>query len=472
MLGTSCATPPIPEKAPGRGPASLDPPSLTELEEVLSSKNEGVNTDAVLILKDGETLYETYRRGYDAQTRHLSWSMAKSIAGILVGQAVEAGRLRYEDPIRKYIPEVKTSATIRDVLQMSSGIAFKEEYSGIPVTSDPVRMLYLNGPAEGFARFAASRPALAGHDPGQYFYYSSGDTNLLMEALKKTAPSEAAYGELPYSGIFSPLGITDAVFEQDTRGTFVGSSYIYLRLADYGKLGTLLANRGQWEGRAVIPAKYFDLMTEVAPGVQKKVAEGSSVTRAYSAQITTNRPIAGRGLASEYGDLPTDALLMIGHQGQLVVASPSQKLVIVRLAMDDGASFDRRKFFSIVSQLVRKTGAKLRTARDESPEAYATAPKPPPAGKKEKTPLREYFRVPNLIRALAAKEYCSCIRVVGRSRKHCKADLKVSLPILPRIEVSPDGNRFTTTLGTGIAGKHSVAAYRGDRLGCVLEESE
>lgn len=74
-------------------------------------------------------------------------------------------------------------------------------------------------------------------------------------------------------------------------------------------------------------------MTRVAPGVSAQALPGTSQTRAYSSRLTTNLPIPARGLPSEYADLPTDALLMIGHQGQLVVASPSQKLVIVRLAV-------------------------------------------------------------------------------------------------------------------------------------------
>jgi len=74
-----------------------------------------------------------------------------------------------------------------------------------------------------------------------------------------------------------------------------------------------------------------------------------------------------RGLPSEYADLPTDALLMIGHQGQLVVASPSQKLVIVRLAMDKGSSFDRKQFFGKVARLVEAKSGPLLTAQKENP---------------------------------------------------------------------------------------------------------
>lgn len=70
-----------------------------------------------------------------------------------------------------------------------------------------------------------------------------------------------------------------------------------------------------------MPGEGVDRMSHVAPGVNKKAMPGTSQTRAYATQNTTNLPTPGRKLPSEYADLPTDALSMIDHQGQLVVAS-------------------------------------------------------------------------------------------------------------------------------------------------------
>lgn len=444
-----------------------------ELESVLEDPGKGVHTDAILVMRDGKILSESYGRGYDADTKHLSWSMAKTIAGILVAQEIDRGTMSATSPIRTYLPEVQSPARVVDVLQMSSGIAFNEEYSGVPVTSDATRMLYMEGPKTGFVSYVATLPQRTDAKPGEHFYYSSGDTNLLMAALRRVAPSQEAYDAIPFERFFRPLGISHATFEQDSKGVFVGSSYVYLKTRDFAKVGSLLVERGKLGGRTIIPEWYFDSMTRVAPGASAKPLPGTSQTRAYSSQLTTNLPIPARGLPSEYADLPTDALLLIGHQGQLVVASPSQRLVIVRLGTDKGSAFDRRQFFAKVVRLVEAKSGPLFTAQKENPAQYEGAvPPPAPDADAEKAKIADYLKVPHLIRALAAKEYCSCIKVVGRSESECKDDLRVSLPVLPKLRVNDEDGSVSAVLGTGLFGKKSIAVYRGPELGCTLTESE
>lgn len=448
--------------------------TYAQTKDLIQSDRSGVNTDAVIVYKDGEILFEHYARGYDETKKHLSWSMAKTFAGILIGQAIDEGKLGLDDPISKYLPQVKSSATIRNVLNMSSGIAFKEEYSGVPVDSDATKMLYLNGPSQGFGNFAASLPVRKDAVAGEHFYYSSGDTNVLMEILKRVSQSQSEYSERPFKKLFQPLGISNATFEQDSQGTFVGSSYVYLTARDYLKVGQLLMNQGKAGDQTVIPETYFKLMQAVAPGVDQKALPGTSQQRAYSSQITTNRPIAGRGFSfPQYADLPEDALIMIGHQGQWVIASPAEKLVIVRLGMDKGTSLDRYDFFAAVKLLIKQKGLEYHVPRDSSPGAYegsngvvvaASSPK-------EKTRIKDYFKVPHLIRAMAAKEYCSCINVVGRSEKDCRSDLKVSLPILPRLKRAENGD-VKAILGAGVFGSVSKAKFVSPELGCMLVKSK
>lgn len=443
--------------------------TMSKLKQVLSSDNKGVNTDAVIVYKDGSKIFEFYGREYNASKKHLSWSMAKSISGILIGQALSEKKISLKTRIDQFLPEFKTDATLEDVLGMSSGLAFKEEYSGVPVDSDATKMLYLKGPKTGFFEYVNSLPARSEATPGDHFYYSSGDTNILMEALKKILSSSEEYNEYPWKKLFKPLGIENATFEQDTSGTFVGSSYIYLSPNDFLKIGQLLMQEGVWNGTQVIPKEYMAHLKKVTSGVNSVALEGTSQTRSYSSQITTNLPIVGRGLPSEYKDLPEDALLMIGHQGQLVVASPSQKLVIVRLAMDNGSSFDRKSFFNLVSRLTLEKGHSLITAGDRTTTIEIAPIKT--SQKKSKTNIFDYLKVTHLIRALAAKEYCSCMLVIGRSEKACKEDLKVSLPILPKLRISKDKKMVSATLGTGLF-KVSRAEFKGEKLGCTLVESK
>ena len=439
------------------------------LTKFLFERADGINTDAFIVIHNGETLYENYGRGFDKNKKHFSWSMAKTFGGILTGQAIDQDLLNINDPLNKWIPEANSEATIKNVLNMSSGLHFREEYAGVPVNSDATQMLYLKGPEVGFSEYTASSPQIENVKPGHYFYYSSGDANLLMKTVRNAIDNDQVYNEFPWKNLFNPLGITSATFEQDASGTFVGSSYIYMTPADYTKVGLMLMNKGKVGKKQIIPKWYFDQMTEAASGVQENALIGTDPERAYSNQITTNKPITGRGLLSQYPDLPEDALIMIGHQGQLVIASPSQKLIIIRLAMDKKDNIDRQEMFAKVVSLLSEKGHKITVARDAHIEEYKHYVRPAHLKAPGSASFSEYFKVPHLIRALAAKEMCSCLLVEKRSMDQCNDDLKTMLPILPRFSVSEDGV-VEARLGVGF--KASIAKYRSEELGCTLVKSK
>ena len=88
-----------------------------------------------------------------------------------------------------------------------------------------------------------------------------------------------------------------------------------------------------------------------------------------------------------------------------------------------------------------------------------------------KTHLR-ILDLPYLATGYRAKEYCSCMLVIGRSKEACREDLKVSLPILPKLKISKDKKYVTASLGTGLLGKISRAEFKSKELGCTLVESK
>ena len=440
------------------------------LEQIVFGETQGIHTDAFLILKDGKVLYERYGRGYGPNSKHLSWSMGKTIGGIMAAQAIEAHKFGLNDSLGKWLPKYNGTATILDLFQMSSGIQFKEEYSGIPVDSDATRMLYLDGPKSGFANYITSLPNRSEVRPGDHFYYSSGDAHLLMEVLKNSLNDKKIYDAYPWTNFFDRLDIKEATFEQDSKGTFVGSSYVYMTALQYARIGQMLTDHGKWNNEQIIPSWYFKKMTEVAPGVINNPLPGTSQTRAYSMQTTTNKPITKRNLPSEYPNLPEDALLMIGHQGQLVIASPSEKLVIVRLATDKGDPFNphRQELFSAIRVFLDQgMGIKIHGAGDTNGRATPVNLNQVVIQTKSenKTKMTDYLKVHELIRALYAKELCTCIFVVERNLADCKDDLKQSLPILPFSSID-EKKKIVTATFTELT--HSKAIYSGSRLGCSL----
>lgn len=416
-------------------------------------KSDGIqNTDVVVIESQSGFKYEHYARGYKKDTKHLSWSMAKTISGILIAIAIQEKKLSLDDKVSDHYPAFKGSATIRDVLQMSSGIKFEETYFGIPVTADVTKMLYLKGPKEGMANYTLGLE-LRDQKPGEHYYYSSGDTNVLMGVLQNVmTPFE--YENYPWTRFFDHLNI-NATFERDSRGIFVGSSYMYMSAEDYLKVGRLLMNKGSHQGKQIIPSWYFAMMTEVAPGVISNSYNPKN-KRAYSMQLHINKSISGQ--EREFPMLPEDAFMMLGHQGQMIITSPSEKFIILRLGTDKKRIIKQRFFYQATKSFYEAEGYQ----RPKNWSAYRKKPKSVSLWDIE---LKDVFKVPKLITAVAAKEICSCHFVVKRSVGRCRKDIGIKLPFHPFLQAKGKEVRAYFPLGSS-----SKAIYKGEKYGCTLVE--
>ena len=125
----------------------------------------GTYTDAYLVLHEGQVVAERYHAGMTAGTRHLLMSVSKSILGCAAGVLADRGLLDLHTPVTAYVPEVSGSgyagATIRDLLDMRTGVAFDETYTALDAE---VRVM---------ERSMGWRPAQPGDPPGAYPYLAS-----------------------------------------------------------------------------------------------------------------------------------------------------------------------------------------------------------------------------------------------------------------------------------------------------------
>jgi CubicO group peptidase (beta-lactamase class C family) len=279
-------------------------------------------------MHQGQIVAERYAVPFDRDTPLIGWSMTKSITNNLLGLLAKDGRFELDDPAP--VPEWQTSddsrkaITMRQLLQMSSGLDFAEVYNPGSVTTN---MLFTE-PSAG--EYAAAAPL--GYQPGSRWYYSSGTTNILARIVRDmVGGTAAAVHDFTRRRLYQPLGITTMVLEPDASGAPVGSSFSYATARDWARLGQFWLQDGVWQGQRLLPEGWMEWSTEAAPAAPKGE---------YGAQFWLNRGAPGKDRPSP--NLPETMFMANGFNGQSVVVFPDQDLVVVRLGFttDDSWNLD------------------------------------------------------------------------------------------------------------------------------------
>jgi CubicO group peptidase (beta-lactamase class C family) len=298
----------------------------------------GVRTDALLVIRDGQIIYERYAGPTKASTPHLTWSMSKSLLAATMGVAYGEGRFKLTDSAAQYYPPLAAHPGIKlgHLFNWASGLAFEESYEVAPLKSAVVAMLYTLGRAD-MPAFVASHPADAA--PGIRFRYSSGDANLLSATLKGMLGA-AAYAQYPWTALFEPLGITSAVWETDASGNFVGSSYAYMTARDLARVGLLMQRDGRWGDQQLLPKAWVEFNR--TPFAAYQPIPGEAVP---GGQWWLNTAVAGA--AKPWPDAPASTFAALGHWGQALYVLPEQQLVIVRYADDRDHSYQHNELVQL-----------------------------------------------------------------------------------------------------------------------------
>lgn len=265
-------------------------------------------TYALLVVHQGRLVYERYDHGANAFYLQYSWSMAKSVTQALTGILVARGDLDLfaPAPVPEWANDDRRHITLDQLLRMSSGLQFNEDYVDGQV-SDVIPMLQYEGRHDTGA-FAAAKPLA--HPPGSAWSYSSGTTNILCRILKE-AVGGGASGMLRFmnDALFEPIGVRTATPKFDTSGTFIGSSFLLASPQDFARFGLLYLRGGTWDGRQVLPPDWIDY----ARSPTYRDAE-----QCYGAHwwMRPDRP---------------DWFYASGYDGQRILCIPEQDAVIVRL---------------------------------------------------------------------------------------------------------------------------------------------
>ncbi len=223
------------------------------------------NVAGLLVIKDGKTFYERYGLGNTEDSLWVAFSVAKSVTSMLIGAAIQDGYINsVDEKVTDYLPRLKNSAydqsTIRNVLQMSSGVEWNEDYadpkSDVNTATWDTLSLY---------EYLRNRPRET--VPGEAFNYNTAETNLAGTILRSAIGNNLA--TYLSEKIWKPFGMeSDANWMlTEVGGGEFGGCCINATLRDYGRLGLFAMSNGRLaDGTEVLPEGWMAESTAASKG--------------------------------------------------------------------------------------------------------------------------------------------------------------------------------------------------------------
>ncbi len=205
----------------------------------------------LLVVKDGHVVFERYGLGNTPETRWVSFSVAKSVVSMLVGAAIKDGFIAsVDEPVTDYLPRLKGSSydrtSIRDLMQMASGVLWNEDYDDPNADINQV-------PYSALGMHAYVRNLEAKHEPGTVFNYNTAETRIIGNLLRAAIGNNLSYYLM--EKIWHPYGMTsDANWILTGGGGESGGCCISATLRDYAKIGLFALGDGVLaDGTQVLP---------------------------------------------------------------------------------------------------------------------------------------------------------------------------------------------------------------------------
>jgi len=321
-----------PVALPGASRPLPDPPvrrldgSTATAAEVFAD----THTDALVVLHDGHLVAERYDDGMTAATPHLLMSVSKSLVGCVAGVLADRGLLDPAAPVTAYVPEAGSSgyagATIRHLLDMRTGVAFREAYTE---RDAEVRVM---------ERSMGWRPSQPGDPAGTYpylttlgragphggeFTYRSADTDMLGWVCERAGGTRMA--DLISALIWQPMGAErDGEVTCDPLGSAIHDGGVSVTARDLARFGQMLIDDGMVRGYPVVPAAWLAATRDPGPGVREAFA------------VTDNELVLPGGwYRNQFWVIPGPGgavLVCLGIHGQLVYADRATRTVVAKLS--------------------------------------------------------------------------------------------------------------------------------------------
>lgn len=288
---------------------------LTEL-----NADKTLNLHNVVIARHGKIITEAYFGAHKSGIWKATFSACKSVVSIAIGMLIDEGKIKLDTKLEEIFPkELKSLAKLRvrnitvyDLLTMRSGMTSLEETGAM--NERELFRAFINTPLTS--------------DPGTKFYYNSTNTYVLSCIVKKV--SGEGISDYLEKRLFAPLGIKNYYWEKSAEGIEFGGWGLYIAPCDFAKLGILLLNGGEWNGKRILSKEYVDNAT------RKHVdTDVSAYGFNYGLQMWSSKN--------------EDQFLFNGMLGQNVWCFKRNGIVIVNNAGNDEL-FQQSNYFEIVQR--------------------------------------------------------------------------------------------------------------------------
>ena len=288
-------------------------------------------TDAVVVVHDGRLVLESYDNGMGPDSVHLLMSVTKSVVGCVAGVLMSRGQLDPTLPIDLYVPEIAGSgysgATTRDLLDMRTGVLFREEYTN-PYSEVRQMERYMGwrpglspGYDGGMYAFLASMGAVGPH--GGSFVYRSADTDMLGWVCERAAGVRMA--DLISDLIWKPVGAEfPAEITCDGVGSAIHDGGMSATARDVARFGQMLLDDGQVAGTPVVSNTWLAQSRTIDPDIRGAFASSAS-----------EATLSGGWYRNQFWYVPGplgDLQVCLGIHGQMIVVDRATKTVSVKFS--------------------------------------------------------------------------------------------------------------------------------------------
>lgn len=287
------------------------------MDKYLAAVDEQQDIHSIMVVKDGEVLFEKWMGEGEPDKPHILNSVSKTFTSMAVGLAIAEGRLSLDEKIVDIFPEhcpenpseYLKEITIEHLLTMSCGHS-----------TDPT--FHRSNEEVSWIRLFMEHPVT--HKPGTLFCYNSLGTYILSAAVQRKTGEKLTDYLTPR--LFGPLGIEDVRWDESPEGINTGGWGLYLKTEDLAKMGLTILQKGVFDSEQIIPAEWI----EAASARQVEcVPAGMNSDDAYKLKKQVRHSDWLQGYGYQMWRCRYDAFRADGAWGQYIIMIPKRNAVVV-----------------------------------------------------------------------------------------------------------------------------------------------